>query len=356
MPQALRKAAPFLVLAGLALMPRRQTRARVSARAPQRSGLGTEPGRGREADAPHQIPLRGWWDILIRTWKEFKEDQASLVAAGVTFYTLLAIFPALGAFAALYGLFADITDVQRHLALLSPILPPDALQFVGEQLVRLSAGNEGRLSLAFVGGVLLSIWSANGATKAMLTAMNIAYEESEKRSLVRQTATSLAFTVGYLLFGLSAVLVLAIPPAIEPYAGTAAATLFRWIAYPLLLAMVGTALALLYRFGPSRRPAKWRWISLGAAAALILWLAAAAAFSIYVANFAHYDRTYGSLGAVIGFLMWLYVSAIVVLLGAELNAEMEHQTVRDSTIGPELPMGARGAVMADTVGAPQRLL
>jgi membrane protein len=377
MAQALRKAAPFLVLAGIALMPR-VPRAQASARRPppplprpqsgSTEGLSDEgnpnrstgdpaqlhdTSRGRHAESPREIPARGWKDILIRSWKEFGDDQAPLVAAGVTFYTLLALFPAMGAFAALYGLFADVAQAQRHLAVLSVVLPPDTLRLVGEQLVRLSAGHEGGLSLAFAGGLLLSIWSANGAMKAMITAMNIAYDEKEKRGFIRKTATSLAFTVGFLLFGLTAIAVLAAPTAIEPFAGASAAAMFRWITYPLLLAALAVGLALLYRFGPSRDRVRWRWITPGSAAAIVLWVIASAAFSIYVANFANYEKTYGSLGAAIGFMMWLYFSAQVVLLGAELNSEIEHQTVKDTTVGPERPLGVRGAVMADTVGEPQ---
>ncbi|MGA0607061.1 YihY/virulence factor BrkB family protein [Phenylobacterium sp. VNQ135] len=373
MAQALRKAAPFLVLAGIALMPRSGAAARrpqppVPPPPPAEEGPSDQPNpnrstadpgqlhdrtRGRHADSPAEIPAKGWRDILVRSFKEFGDDQAPLVAAGVTFYTVLAIFPALGAFAALYGLFADVAQAQRHLAVLSVILPPEVLRMVGEQLVRLSAGSEGGLSLAFAGGLLLSIWSANGAMKAMITAMNIAYDEKEKRGFVRKTLTSLAFTVGFLLFALAAIAVLAAPAAIEPFAGAGTAALFRWISYPLLLVAMAVGLALLYRFGPSRDRVRWRWITPGSAAAIVLWVVASAAFSIYVANFAHYEKTYGSLGAVIGFLMWLYVSAQVVLLGAELNSEIEHQTVKDTTIGPERPLGERGAVMADTVGEPQ---
>jgi len=374
MAHALRKAAPFLVLAGIALMPRDRVGARRSLPPPSPPAPGAhegprdtpnpnrstehpadlhDPGRGRHADTPREIPAKGWKDILIRSWKEFGDDQAPLVAAGVTFYTLLALFPALGAFAALYGLFADVAEAQRHLALLSAVLPADTLRFVGEQLVRLSAGHDGGLSLAFVGGLLLSIWSANGAMKAMITAMNIAYDEKEKRGFIRKTATSLAFTVGFLVFGLASIAALAMPAAIEPYAGASAAALFRWITYPALLACLALGLALLYRFGPSRDRVRWRWITPGSAAAMLLWVVASAAFSIYVANFANYEKTYGSLGAAIGFMMWLYFSAQVVLLGAELNSEIEHQTVKDTTVGPERPLGARGAVMADTVGAPQ---
>lgn len=367
MPHALRKAAPFLVLAGIALMPRERPAARpdpgggrdrrLSESAPDRHTTDPAeihaPGRGRHADAPEEIPARGWKDILIRAVKEFADDQAPLVAAGVTFYTLLALFPALGALVALYGLFADVAQAREHLAALSAVLPADAVRFLGEQMVRISASNEGGLSLAFAGGLLLSIWSANGATKAMITAMNIAYDEDEKRGFVAKTLTSLAFTLGFLMFGLAALAVIAAPAAVEPFAGPAVAAMMRWITWPILVAALGLGLALLYRFGPSRDRVRWRWISWGSAAALILWLAVSAAFSIYVANFADYEKTYGSLGAVIGFLMWLYLSAQVVLLGAELNSEIEHQTVKDTTIGPPQPLGTRGAVMADTVGEPQ---
>jgi membrane protein len=373
MPSRLQKVAPFLVLAGIALMPRGQaaprrlpTPARSRRQAPQvaadrpaasrhASDPATmfDPSRGRLADAPQEIPRKGWKDILIRAWKEFQEDQIPLVAAGVTFYVLLALFPALGAFVALYGLFADVAEAQRHLQLLSFVLPADALKFFGEQMMRISETHEGGLSLAFAGGLLLSVWSANGAMKAIITALNIAYEEQEKRKFVRKTATSLAFTLGFLVFSVAAIAAIAAPAAIEPFAGKAAATTFSVVSWPLLVAALGVGLALLYRYGPSRDRMKWRWVSWGSAAALLLWLAASAAFSIYVANFANYEKTYGSLGAVIGFMTWVYVSAQVVLLGAELNAEIEHQTAKDTTVGPDRPLGQRGAVMADTIGAPQ---
>jgi membrane protein len=382
MANTFRKMAPLLVLAGVALMPRRAGPARTrpadgrpaakppepepeqnpaqalsDSETPARHTTDPaemhDPARGRQANSPQEIPARGWKDILLRTRKEFGEDQIPLVAAGITFYSLLAMFPALGSFVALYGLFADVAQAQQHLQTLSVVLPPDALRFLGEQMVRISGAREGGLSLAFLGGLALSLWSANGAMKAMITALNIAYDETEKRNFFKKILTSLSFTIGFLLFGICAIGVIAAPPAIERFVGPQAATMFRWITWPLLLASLGVGLALLYRFGPSRHRAKWTWISWGSGAALVLWVAASAAFSIYVANFAHYEKTYGSLGAAIGFMMWIYVSSQVILLGAELNSEIEHQTVKDTTAGPEKPLGARGAVMADTVGAKQ---
>ncbi|HEY8571188.1 YihY/virulence factor BrkB family protein [Phenylobacterium sp.] len=339
--------APLLVLAGAGVTLLRDTAP------PKAKARWHERGRGREATSPRQIPARGWKDILLRTKTEFQEDQIPMIAAGVTFYTLLAFFPALGAFVALYGLFADAAEAQKHLQLLAFMLPPDALKFIGEQMVRLAAGNEGGLSFAFVSGLLLSIWSANGAMKAMMTGLNIAYDETEKRKFVRKTATSLAFTVSFLLFVLVACGVLAAGPAIETFVGREAVTLFRWISYPLLLVGMAGGLAALYRYGPSRDRAQWRWISWGSVVALLAWIAACAAFSIYVGNFAHYDKTYGPLGAVIGFMMWSWLSTVVILFGAELNAEIEHQTAVDTTTGAPKPLGFRGAKMADTVGAAQ---
>jgi membrane protein len=312
-----------------------------------------DPARGRQAATPEQIPARGWKDILLRTRKEFAEDQIPLVSAGVTFYALLAMFPALGSFVALYGLFADVSEVRGHLQVLSAVLPAGALTFLAGEMVRVSAAHEAGLSFAFIGGLALSIWSANGATKAMITAMNIAYDETEKRGFFKRTLISLGFTLGLLIFGISALAAIAAPPAIESFLGPSAATVFRLSTWPVLLVAVGLGLAVLYRYGPSRHKARWRWLTWGSGAALLLWIAASAAFSIYVANFANYEKTYGSLGAAVGLMMWVYVSSQVVLFGAELNSEIEHQTARDTTVGPEKPLGARGAVMADTVGAPQ---
>ena len=335
--------APLMVLAtaGVALL---QEPGRAKARRHER-------GRGRLARSPQEIPRRGWKDILLRTKEEFAKDQVPMVAAGVTFYTLLALFPGLAAFVGLYGLFADVGDVQHHLAVLSWVLPPGVLQFIGEQMVRIAEANKETQSLAFAFGLLASIWSANGAVKAMLAGLNIAYEETEKRSFVRKTALSLAFTFGFLALALCGVALLAAQPMLAGFVGPGAAAVVGWVSWPLLLVGLGVGLALLYRFGPDRNPVKWSWISWGSAGVIGFWAAASALFSIYVGNFAHYDRTYGSLGAAVGFMMWIYLSAMVVLAGAELNAEIEHQTTVDTTtIGAPRPLGLRRAVMADTVG------
>lgn len=312
-----------------------------------------ERGRGRRAHSLREIPLAGWKDILLRTVKEFADDQIPMIAAGVTFYSLLALFPAMGAFVALYGLFADVAEVQQHLHLLAFMLPPDALKFIGEQMIRMATAKTGGLSLAFVVSLVVSIWSANGAVKALMTGLNIAYEEHETRGFVKRTLVSLVFTLGYLAFAIVAIALLAAGPAIQTFFGQHAAMVFSWISWPALLVGLVVALAVLYRYGPSRAQVRWRWLTWGSGIAVLLWVAASALFSVYVGNFAHYDRTYGSLGAVIGFMTWTWISAMVILMGAELNSEIEHQTSVDTTTGAPEPMGFRHARMADTLGPAQ---
>jgi membrane protein len=313
-----------------------------------------ERGRGRHASNPAGIPMRGWGDILARAWKEFQEDHITLVAAGVTFYSLLAFFPGLAAFVALYGLFADVADARDQLQVLAFVLPPDTVRFVGDQMIRVAAAHSSGLSVAFVSGLLLSLWSANGAAKALFLGLNIAYEEEERRGFVRLTATSLAFTLGLLAFFILMIAAAVAVPAAMVLLGYQAEQLVRVALWPGLALAIWLAVTLLYRYGPSRERARWRWVSWGAGAVTLIWIAASSLFSIWLAGFAHYDRAYGPLGAVIGFMMWTYLSAVIVLAGAELNAEMEHQTGRDTTTGPALPLGARGAQMADTMGAAQR--
>ncbi len=308
-----------------------------------------EPGRGREAEAPQDIPPRGWTDILWRTWKEYNDDQIPRVAAAVTFFGLLALFPGMAAFVAFYGLFADVADMQQHLALMAGVMPRDVLKFVAEHMVRIAGQHEGGLSLAFAGTLALSIWSANAGMKALFQGLNIAYDEREKRNLVRLNLISLVFTVGAIVFLLLAIAAVAILPMLFSLARLDPGV-FGVLRWPVLLVAMMLALAVIYRFGPSREHARWRWVTPGSVVAALLWVAGSLLFSWYLANFAHYDRTYGSLGAAVGVMTWLWLSSIIVLVGAELNSEIEHQTAKDSTTGPPQPLGARGATMADTVG------
>ena len=278
----------------------------------------------RRAHQPAEAaPRRRLKNVLIATWREFNEDQITMVAAGVTFYTLLAIFPALAAFVSLYGLFSDVRDVPQHLRIAEFVLPADAIGFIGREMLRLAEAQKGGLSLAFALGLATSLWSANGAVKALMSGLNAAYEAKETRSFLRQTAISFVFTGGLIAFGLVATTAISAGPVVNARLGPDAAQLFNLMVYPALVAALVIALALLYRYGPNRGREDIHWFSWGALAATGLWLIVSAVFSLYVGNFAHYDRMYGSFGAVVGFIMWLYLSNMIVLLGAELNAELE---------------------------------
>ncbi len=314
-----------------------------------------QPGRGRSARSPSDIPPRGWHDILWRTWNEFNKDNIPSVGGGVSFFALLALFPGLAAFVALYGLFADFNDAVKQIEALAAVVPHDAVVFIGAQMIRISEQRGSTLSVAFVLTLALSLWSANSGMKAFLNGLNIAYGEKEKRGFMKLTLESLAFTIGGLALLLVAVGVVVGLPVMMPALDDAGAALsvLRW---PILVLLMIGVLAVVYRYGPSREHARWRWVTWGSVTAAVLWVAASLGFSWYMSNLAHYDRTYGSFGAAAGAMTWLWMSVVIVLFGAELNAEIEHQTALDSTTGRPLPMGLRGAAMADSVGeaAPSR--
>jgi membrane protein len=311
-----------------------------------------EEGRGRQARTPSQIPGPGWRDILWRTWEEFNADRILLVAAGVTFYVLLALIPAIAAFISLYGLFLDPATVNRHVDALAGILPDAGLSIVRDQVSRLAAEGSGTLGLTFAIGLAVSLWSATAGMRSIIDALNIAYEEEEKRSFVRLIGEALLMTLGAMLFLVVAVAGLAVVPLVLSNIGLEAwsATLIGLGRWPVLAGLVVAALAVLYRYGPSRSRPQWRWITWGSVAAAIGWLAFSMLFSWYVANLADFNATHGSLGAVIALMTWMWLSTTIVLMGAELNAEIEHQTTVDTTEGEPKPMGARRAEMADTIG------
>jgi membrane protein len=312
-----------------------------------------EPGRGRHATAPWQIPWTGWKDVLCRVYASVNDNRLLAVAAGVVFYSLLAIFPAVAAFVSLYGLVADASTIDAHLSLASGILPAGAVDVLHEQIAKLAANSDGKLSLGLVAGLAVAFWSANAGMKAIIDALNVVYDEKEKRSFVKLTLVSLLFTFLAILSLMIALAAIVIVPVVFSVFGLSslwslAIAVLRW---PLLLLLATLALAAIYRYGPSRREARWQWLSVGSVAAALGWLVSSVFFSWYVASFGAYNATYGSLGAAVGMMMWMWISAIVILLGAQLNAEIEHQTARDSTVGVEKPLGRRGAVIADTVGA-----
>lgn len=318
------------------------------------STAAVDSGRGRSAETPSAMPAKGWKDILLRAAKEFSDDRLMLVAAGVTFYVLLALFPAITALISIYGLFTDASSLGEQIRALSGVLPSGAVDIVSEQMARVATQGDGKLGIGLVFGLGLALWSANAGMKTLFDALNIVYEEKEKRSFVRLTLTSLAFTLGTIVFVLLTLgAVVALPIALK-FVGLgdleAWLLLLRW---PAMLVVAALGLTLIYRVGPSRADAQWRWLSWGAVLAAVLWLGFSLAFSWYVTNFGSYDKTYGSLGAAIGFMTWIWISTILVLIGAEVNAELEHQTAVDTTTRSPQPMGLRGAEMADSLGEAQ---
>ncbi len=311
-----------------------------------------DDGRGRLADSPSEIPARGWKDVLYRVYENVTNHRIVALAAGMTFYSLLAIFPALAALVAIYGLFADPAKITAHLEQLQGLLPGGAIDIARDQLTRVASKGSQTLGLTFLVSLAISLWSANAAMKSLFDTLNVVYRESETRGFVKLNAISLLFTGGAIVFALLAIAAVVVMPVVLNYVGLSDAVdlLLRIGRWPVIFICVSLALALIYRYGPDREEPKWRWISWGSALAAALWLAGSALFSWYAANWGSFNATYGSLGAVIGFMTWIWISAIVILIGAELDAELEHQTLRDTTTGHQKPLGARGATMADTVG------
>jgi membrane protein len=312
----------------------------------------SEKDRGRAAGKPTEIPAKGWKDVLWRVYQEIGEDRLLAVAAGVTFYALLAIFPGIAALVSLYGLFADAATINDHLTTLQGVLPGGALEIISDQVKRIASQGGGALGFAFFSGLAIALWSANAGMKAIFDALNVVYDEEEKRSFIMLNAQSLLFTLGALAFLLLALASIVVLPIIFDFLhlGDILEPLLAIARWPLLLIAVVLGLAALYRYGPSRDKAEWRWLAPGSIFAAIAWLAGSMLFSWYVASFGSYNETYGSLGAAIGFMTWIWLSTSIILIGGEINAETEHQTAEDTTTGHPKPLGARGAKMADQVG------
>ena len=346
--------AVFIAALSLLVQPsadRRKGAGLAPAQAGDTSGK-VEDGRGRDATTPSDIPPMGWKDILWRVYHNIPEHRIISIAAGVTFFVLLSIFPGIAALVAIYGLFADPSSIGQHLNDLSGVLPGGATEVIGDQLTRLTSQPRSQLGFALVFGVAVSLWSANAGMKALFDALNVVYGEKEQRSFIRLNAISLAFTLGALFFMMIAVSAIAVLPLVLGYVGLSfgAEWLISLGKWPLLLVTIAFGIALIYRYGPSRKEPQWRWVSWGSALAALLWLVTSILFSWYAGHFGSYDKTYGSLGAAVGLMTWMWLSFVVILVGAELDAEMEHQTARDTTTGAPKPMGSRGARVADTVG------
>lgn len=311
-----------------------------------------EKGRGREADRPWEIPFQGWKDVLWRVFAETNEDRVMLIAAGATFYLLLALFPALAAFVSIYGVVADPQTIAEHISFIGGVLPAGGVELIQSQLQSLIEQDTNSLSIGFLTGLGLALWSANSGIKTLFDAMNIVYEEEEKRGFIKLNLLSLTFTLGAILIGILFIVSVGVVPAVLAILrlGGWAELLISVLRWPVMLIAVAFAITLIYRFGPSRRKAHWRWLTWGAGIATVIWIAASIGFSYYLENFADYNATYGTLGAVIGFMIWTWISVMILLVGAELNSELEHQTVMDTTTGEPVQIGGRGATMADTLG------
>ena len=305
---------------------------------------------GGEAQHPGQIPARGWWTVLKRTFTGFNDDRLMTEAAGVTFYSILAIFPALATLVSLYGLVADPATVNDQLRALQGVIPGGGLDIITDEVKSLTANGKQALGVGLLIGVLTSLWSANQGVKSLFDALNVVYHEKEKRSYFHRTLLCLAFTLGGIVFIILTMAAVVVVPIVLNFVGFGAwsgnlLSLARW---PALMVLLCLMLAFIYRYGPSREHARWQWVSWGSAFSSIAWLLVSVGFSYYVANFGSYNKTYGSLGAAVGFMTWIWISATVILLGGELNAELEQQTEQDTTTGDPMPIGQRGAFKADT--------
>jgi membrane protein len=308
--------------------------------------------RGREAEHPSEIPPRGWKDILWRAWAEISDQNLFLIAGGVTYAVLLALFPGLAALVSLYGLVFDAAQIEKQVAALSGVLPAPTQELLSQQLHSLVEGSSGALGVAAIVGLLVALWSASRGMSGLITAINIAYEEKERRSFLKFNLIAIGMTIGLVVGGILAIALIAVLPAVVQLLAVGSATkwLLLLVQWPLLIILVLAGLAVLYRFGPDRDKPQWQWVTPGAIAATAFWIVASVGFTVYVANFNSYDKTYGSLGGVVILLTWLYLSALVVLLGAIINAQSERQTRKDSTEGAPRAMGRRGAHAADTLG------
>ena len=312
---------------------------------------------GREAERPSEIPPRGWFAVLKRVKAEVKDDNVPLLAAGVAFYAMLAIFPAIIALVTVYGMVADPAQVESQVGEFAKSLPSGADQLLTQQLKSVTSAGRQSLSIGLAVSLLAVLWSASGGVQGLVKGLNLVYDEKETRGFIKLRGLSLLLTIGAIVVAVVALALITVFPGVVDNFGLGqaarlAASIVRWVVLALLVLV---AIAVLYRYAPDRANPRWRWVSWGAVVALVLWLLGSIGFSWYVDNFGKYNQTYGALAAVIILLLWLFLSAFAVLFGAELDAETERQTARDTTTGPERPLGQRDAEVADTLGeSPQR--
>jgi membrane protein len=308
--------------------------------------------RGRGAVRPTQVPIRGWKDVAVRVKRQFKADDVPLLAAGVAFFALLALVPSLVALVSIYGLVADPADIESSIDETLSAAPAEVRDLVSSQLSSIVESEPSGLRLGLVVGLALALWSASSGMKHLIGAVNLAYDEEERRGFLKLRGLALGLTLAAIVVGALAVAGLVVlPNALDSSGGEGVVrTVVLVVRWPLFALIALAALAVIYRWAPDRQRARWRWISPGAVLATIVWVIASVGFSIYTANFGSYNETYGALGAVVVVMLWLFITAYVIIAGAELNAELERQTAIDTTTGPARPLGEREAYAADTVG------
>jgi len=315
------------------------------------SGSSSGGPPGRDAESPTQMPAAGWKQILKRTQQQIKEDNVPLLAAGVAFYIFIALFPALIAAVTIYGLVSDPAEVEQQVAGFAGSLPAETATLIEEQLKDIASNSGGSLGIGLLASLAGALFAASGGMQNLIKAINIAYDEEETRNFIKLRLVALAMTLALIAFLVVAVgLVAVLPVVLETVAPDGIAKvgvqIARWLG---LFAFVVLSLALLYRYAPDRDQPQFKWVGLGSIVATLLWVIGSAGFSLYVSMFGSYDKTYGALAGVIVLLLWLFLTSFIILLGAEINSESEQQTAKDTTTGPEKPMGQRDAVKADSL-------
>jgi membrane protein len=299
------------------------------------SAVPSHTDRGRSAERPRDIPKAGWKDVLWRLKDKIAEDRLSIIAAGVAFYALLSLFPALAALVALYGLAFDPQQVTQQVQSLRGVLPGQAADLVAHQLQGLAQSDHTALGIGVAGGIVVALWSASSAVKTLMEALNVAYDEQEKRGLVKRTLLALGLTLAAIVAATLAIALVVVLPAVIRFLelGEALTQVAMWARWPIVVGVVWAGAVVMYRYGPSRARPQWQWLSAGAGVAVLVWLAGSVLFSWYVQSFGNYNKAYGSMAAVVVLLMWFLLSAYAVLIGAELNAELERQTRKETTLG-----------------------
>ena len=314
--------------------------------------------RGRFASRPTQLPKAGWKDVLRRTLQEVKADNVPITAAGVAFYGMLALVPAMIAIVSVYGLVVSPEEAARQVEDLTAALPAEAARLLVDQIQSITGGNSSGLGIKLAASLAGLLWSASSGTTALIRGLGIAYDEPEGRGFVKLRSRALLLTVAAVIGAVIVLGLTVVLPAILDAAGLGSVgkTIGLVLRWPILALLFIVGLSALYRYGPDRDKAKWRWVSVGSLVATALWMIGTALFGFYTSRFASYNETYGTLAGAVVLLLWLYLTSLVVLIGAELNSELERQTLEDSTVGNPETLGERGASSADTVGeaAPAR--